>query len=100
MASILLGEFTRARGEAATNGHGKTRPEPILTKLSKAAQAGARWAGRHSPRWERVRTAAYTWPAAGLFTWAGAQISPTLGAVVAGASLLVLEFLGRGEADQ
>ena len=93
MASILLAEFNRSRQEVSTNGHAKRRREPVL------AVAG-RWLGRHAPTWERVRTAAYTWPAAGLFTWAAAQVNGALAAVVAGVSLLVLEFLGRGEADQ
>jgi hypothetical protein len=92
MASILVSEFKTSRG-ATTNGQKARRRDPVLATVG-------RWLGHHAPRWAQVRTAAYTWPSAGLATWAAWTTDARLGALAGAASLLVLEYLGRGEADQ
>lgn len=94
MASILLGEFTKSRQEATSNGHTKPRRTPVLV-------VAARWLGRHTPSWERARTSVMQWGAGGLLTWAAVTTDARLGAVVGAVCLLVLEAFGGGaEAQQ
>lgn len=55
----------------------------------------ARAVDRYQARWQGMRTAVLTWAGFGLVDVAAFEVHLVAGLVTAGASLLVLEWLGR-----